>query len=109
MDGSKEVKTVTTRNRGPQVTLTAYQYGSMPPIVDKDVSWNKTTFEHEIKIEFENSTMYNTITDSDDLSLLKLTILSPSFEDSGLYTVTVVHETGAVNLSFQLEVLGMHS
>lgn len=80
----------------------------MPPTIDKDVSWSKTKFEHETKIEFENLTKYN-IMKSDDLSLLSLIILSPSIEDSSLYSVTVVHETGAVNLSFQLEVLGMHT
>ena len=87
--------------------MTAYQHGSVPSIIAEDISWNKTTFEHETKIEFENSTKYS-IADSDDLSLFSLTIRSPSFEDSGLYTVTVIHETGAVSLSFQLEVLGMY-
>ena len=98
---------VITRNRGPQVTLTAYQHGSVPSIIAEDISWNKTTVEHETKLEFENSTKYmNSITDSDYLSLLNLTIMSPSFEDSGMYTVTIIHAAGAVNLSFQLKVLG---
>ena len=88
--------------------MTAYQHGSVPSIIAEDISWNKITIEHETKLEFENSTKYmNSITDSDYLSLLNLTIMSPSFEDSGLYTVTIIHAAGAVNLTFQLEVLGI--
>ena len=88
--------------------MTAYQHGSVPSIIAEDISWNKTKFENETKLEFENSTKYmNSITNSDYPSLLNLTIMSPSFKDSGLYTVTIIHEAGVANLSFQLEVLGI--
>ena len=79
----------------------------MPPVVDADVFWYKTKFDHETNLKIENSTKYS-IMDSDNLSQTNLTILSPSFEDSCLYTVTINHEAGAVSLSFQLEVVGMY-
>lgn len=110
-DGSTEVRVVITRNGGQQVTLTAHVlqfgfFGNLSPVVDGeiDISWNRSDFGQERRIH-DDSVKYN-ITSSDDLSLLNLTIISPTIEDSGLYTITITNEAGTVSLYFQLEVLG---
>ena len=64
----------------------------MSPVVDGeiDISWNRSDFGQERRIH-DDSVKYN-ITSSDDLSLLNLTIISPTIEDSGLYTITITNE-----------------
>ena len=77
----------------------------MLPVVDGeiDISWSRSDFGQG-RIH-DDSEKYN-ITSSDDLSLLNLTIISPTIEDSGLYTITITNKAGTVSLYFQLEVLG---
>ena len=101
-DGSTRNRRVITRNGGPQVTLTVNQFGSIPPVADGEIHWNRSGFEININ---ENSMKYN-VTSSDQVTQLNLTIMSPTIEDSGSYTLTITHEAGTVSLNFQLEVLG---
>ena len=78
------------------------QRGGMPPVTAGQVYWNKG---------LRNLTEYRSekyqLVHSEDSSQFNLTIMSPTTEDSGLYTVIIDHEAGSDSLTFQLEVLGI--
>ena len=101
-DGSTGNRTVLTRNGASQVTLTTNQFGSIPPVADKEIYWNRSGSD----INIDGNSMKYITTGSDQLSQLNLTIISPTTEDSGLYTFIITHEAGTVTLNFKLKVLG---
>ena len=87
-----------TRNGASQVMLVANVKEAIPNIAASQVSWRKGN----VPID-EQSAKYITTARS---SQVNLTITSLAMSDSGLYTVTIVHEAGTASLEFQLEVLG---
>ena len=86
------------RNGASQVMLVANVKEAIPNIAAGLVSWRKGNDP------VVQSAKYITTAKS---SQVNLTITSLAISDSGLYTVTIVHEAGTVFLEFQLEVLGM--
>ena len=85
------------RNGASQVMLVVNVKEAIPNITASQVSWRKGN------VPVEQSAKYITTARS---SQVNLTITSLAMSDSGLYTVTIVHEAGTVSLEFQLEVLG---
>ena len=78
--------------------------GGVSPVTRDEINWS---LRNDSRISDENSTKYELmISFADQLSYnIILTIMTPTFEDSGDYTVTV---NATFSLYFELVVLGKH-
>ena len=98
-DGSTGVRLVLARNMASQVMLSANILRARPPVTDDQVSWSNG---HGPLVDPGSSKYVTTVTAAGTQA--NLTIATLSLADTGLYTVTVVHETGTFSLQFRLEV-----
>ena len=96
-DGSTGVRTVLSTDIAAQVSLRAKILGARPPVVPAQVSWRKGD------TVIRNVDRYLPTASSNQTNL---TIVEPSMESAGIYTVIVVHEAGNASLQFRLKILG---
>ena len=73
--------------------------GARPGILSDQVTWTSSNGGAPLTQSVKYITTVRT-------TQVNLTITSLTMADSGVYTVTVVHETGTASLEFLLEVLG---
>ena len=98
-DGSTGVRVVLARNGATQMVLSANVLGARPAVVSNQVVWSNNNGP----IVNGNSGKYIRTT-APTGTWVNLTIIGLEMTDTGLYTVTVMHETGNISLQFMLEV-----
>jgi hypothetical protein len=97
IDGSTGIRTVLGRNTGENLVLSAKILQASPPVTSEQISWRKGD------TSIDNTGGY-VITANAMSSQTNLTITRVDMANTGLYTVTVMHEAANVSLQFRLEV-----
>ena len=98
-DGSTGVRTLLGGEKG-QMVLSANILGARPPVMPRQISWRKDGNNTPINND-SGKYIITTLSSQTNLTITNLRRM----DDTGLYTVTAMHEAGSASLQFNLEVL----